>query len=77
MFTATTTVAIKYKPLPTGEKQVAELTPGEKVHYFRVAFSKGYVWVQYRRSNGRNAWACAGKASADNSKNAEKYGTFK
>ncbi|MHC5319545.1 GH25 family lysozyme [Listeria kieliensis] len=77
VFTARTTVAVKYKPLPTGEKQVAELTPGEKVHYNRVAFSKGYVWVQYRRSNGRDAWACAGKASADNSKNADKYGTFK
>lgn len=76
VYTAKTTVAIKYEP-KVKASQVAKLTKGEKVHYSRVAFSDGYVWVQYLRSNGRKAWACAGKASADNSKNAEAYGTFK
>lgn len=76
VFTATTTVAIKYTP-KVSATQVAKLTPGESVHYRRVAFSDGYVWVQYMRSIGKLAWACAGKASADNRKNAEKYGTFK
>ncbi|WP_167629623.1 SH3 domain-containing protein [Listeria valentina] len=76
VFTATTTVAIKYTP-KVSATQIAELTHGESVHYRRVAFSDGYVWVQYMRSIGRLAWACAGQASADNSKNADKYGTFK
>ncbi|MGJ8729290.1 N-acetylmuramoyl-L-alanine amidase [Listeria aquatica] len=76
IYTANTTVAIKYSPFVRAN-QVARLTPGESVHYRRVAFSDGYVWVQYMRSIGRLAWACAGQASADNSKNADKYGTFK
>ncbi len=46
VYTAQTTVAIKYEP-KVKAVQVAKLTKGEKVHYSRVAFSDGDIWVQY------------------------------
>ncbi|EUJ26148.1 hypothetical protein MFLO_14377 [Listeria floridensis FSL S10-1187] len=74
-FTAHTNVAVKAEPTVKAT-QYDRITKGKKVNYHHVAFSSGYVWVEFKHANGKNMFACVGKADAANKRNALKYGAF-